>query len=79
MSRPQSAKTNIIRKIALLVVALLGSAIILHVALPWYDMFAVFGSIFQLVDRYPTLAIVPIAIVFVMLAMATVDDWIRGV
>lgn len=69
-----SATGELKRKMAVFGVYLLGSGMILHFALPWFDFVQLLGSIVGFAFDYPKAAAVPVAFIVLLFLMAAVDD-----
>ena len=78
MSYSQPSSTGKLkRNAAVLGVAFIGSGIILHLALPWFDFIQMISGLFGLAADYPRVAAIPVGVVLLFFAMAAVDDRLR--
>lgn len=69
-----SAKGGLKRKLAIIGVAVLGSGVILHFALPWFDFLQLLGWVVGIAVEYPEAIAIPIAFIALVFIMAAVDD-----
>lgn len=69
-----SATGELKRKMAVFEVCLLGSGVLLHFALPWFDFVQLLESIVDFAFDYPKAAAVPVAFIVLLFLMAAVDD-----
>ena len=73
-----SATGELKRKMAVFGVCLLGSGVILHFALPWFDFVQLIGSVVGFAFDYPKAAAIPVAFLLLLFLMAIVDDRFQG-
>ena len=69
-----SAAEELKRKVAVFGVLLIGSGVILHFALPWFDFVWLIKSLVGFAIDYPRAAAVPIGFLLLLFIAAIVDD-----
>lgn len=71
----QSARSELKRKVAIFSIFFVASALLLHFALPWFNLPAALNTTFNYAVEYPKAVVILIGVVIAFYVAATVDDY----